>query len=176
MCIRDRDKVVALKLLPAQRMRDGAAVARFEREMKAAGRLDHPSIVTATDAGQIDETHFLVMEYIDGLDLNRLQKAVGQLSIANACELIRQTAIGLQYAHERGMVHRDIKPSNIMLASIGRVKILDLGLALLADNRGATDNLTTVGQFMGTLDYMACLLYTSPSPRDRTRSRMPSSA
>ena len=149
------DKVVALKLLPAQRMRDGAAVARFEREMKAAGRLDHPSIVTATDAGQIDETHFLVMEYIDGLDLNRLQKAVGQLSIANACELIRQTAIGLQYAHERGMVHRDIKPSNIMLASNGRVKILDLGLALLADNRGATDNLTTVGQFMGTLDYMA---------------------
>lgn len=149
------DRTVALKLLPANRMRDQQAVARFEREMKAVGKLDHPSIVRATDAGEIDGTWFLAMELIDGLNLSTLSEACGPLPVAESCELIRQAAIGLQYVHEQGMVHRDIKPSNLMLTENGHVKILDLGLALLGGLHGSIDELTTVGQLMGTLDYMA---------------------
>lgn len=104
------DKVVALKVLPEGRMRDGGSVARFQREMKAVGRLDHPNIVRAMDAGEEDGTHFLVMEYVEGADLSQLAKNIGPLPVADACEMVRQAAIGLQEAHEHGMVHRDIKP------------------------------------------------------------------
>lgn len=109
------DRTVALKLLPARRLRDQAAVARFEREMKAIGRLDHPAIVRATDAGEVDGTHFLAMDFVDGIDLGKLVRLTGPLDVASACELIRQAAIGLQYAHEQGLIHRDVKPSNLMV-------------------------------------------------------------
>jgi serine/threonine protein kinase/formylglycine-generating enzyme required for sulfatase activity len=155
------DKVVALKVLPAGRMRDRESVARFQREMKAIGRLDHPHIVRAMDAGEENGMHYLVMEYVEGTDLSRLARSVGPLPIADACELVRQAALGLQEAHDHGMVHRDIKPSNLILAH-GRkktpptVKILDLGLALLSDSRSAgAEEITDSGQLMGTLDYMA---------------------
>ena len=158
-------RVVALKLLPARRLRDGVAVDRFEREMKAIGRLDHPAIVRATDAGEVDGTHFLAMDYVEGMDLSLLVRLVGPLSVPDACELIRQTAVGLQYAHDQGLIHRDVKPSNLMLdirgsqvtgpSAGGAVRILDLGLALFGAASEAVDELTTVGQLMGTLDYMA---------------------
>ena len=161
------EKVVALKVLPAERLQDEAAVARFEREMKAVGRLDHPNIVRATDAGEHEGQHFLVMEYVDGVDLSQHVKQHGSLSIDDAIEVTRQTANALQYAHERGLVHRDVKPSNVMLASdsqasirrqpaddVGRsstlvtdhradaqcspvVKLLDLGLARLETEAAA---------------------------------------
>lgn len=149
------EREVALKLLPARRLRDAAAVARFEREMKAIGRLDHPAIVRATDAGVVDGTHFLAMDYVEGIDISRLVRLDGPLDVASACELIRQAAIGLQYAHEQGLIHRDVKPSNLMLNRRGEVRILDLGLALFGAASEAVDELTTVGQLMGTLDYMA---------------------
>ena len=150
------DKLVALKLLPARRMQDHGAVARFQREMRAIGQLDHPSIVRATDAGEVDGNHFLVMELVDGADLGRMVRQTGPLKIPEACEVIRQAATGMQHAHQRGIVHRDLKPSNLMLTSRGTVKILDLGLALLGTNSAGTmDELTTVGQLMGTLDFMA---------------------
>ena len=149
------DRIVALKVLPPDRMRDSSAVARFEREMRAVGGLDHPSIVRATDAGDVDGTHFLVMEYVEGLDLSSLVERLGPIGMADACELVRQAALGLQHVHERGMVHRDIKPSNLMLTPRGEVKILDLGLALLQRGDGELQGITTVGRFMGTLDYMA---------------------
>ncbi len=95
------------------------------------------------------------MEFIDGLDLSRTARAVGPLSIANACELMRQAALGLSHAHAEGIVHRDIKPSNMMLDTQGRLKILDFGLAQWSLWDGAAGELTTVGQLMGTLDYMA---------------------
>ncbi len=148
------DKIVALKVLPADRMRSKEAVARFEREMRAVGKLDHPNLIRAHDAGEVEGTHFLVMEYVAGCDLSDLVGRSGPLSVANACELIRQTAAGLQYAHEHGLVHRDIKPSNLMLASDGQVKVLDLGLALLADEQAGSE-LTNSGQMMGTVDYMS---------------------
>ncbi|TXT19878.1 MAG: pkn2, partial [Planctomycetota bacterium] len=143
----------------------------FQREMRVIGQLSHPAIVQATDAGEVDGTHFLVMEYVEGCDLNSLAKACGPLSVADACEIARQAALGLEYAHQQGIVHRDIKPSNLMLSRESRVqsreqdslvtdsqlsiKILDLGLALLSGEQAPVDELTTVGQLMGTLDYMA---------------------
>lgn len=147
-------RIVALKLLPPSRVQDSRAIARFEREMEAIGRLDHPSVVRATDAGEHDGSHYLVMEYVEGIDLASLAQREGPLSVADACELIRQTALGLQYVHEHGLVHRDVKPSNLMLTPAGRVKILDLGLALLRSGEPGC-HLTDSGQALGTADYMA---------------------
>ncbi len=111
--------------------------------------------MNATDAGQYDGTHYLVMEYIDGLDLSRIAHAVGKLSMADACTIMRSIALGLSHAHSVGIVHRDIKPSNMMLSRKGQVKILDFGLAQHNLWDESTAELTTVGQLMGTLDYMA---------------------
>ena len=148
------NKIVALKVLPKDRTSDPQARARFEREMQAVGRGSHPNIVQAHDARDIDGASVLVMEYADGADLSHLVDRVGPLPVAAACEIIRQAAVGLQYAHENGLVHRDIKPSNILLTRQGQVKILDLGLALLSAEE-APGELTSAGQIMGTADYMA---------------------
>ncbi len=149
------DRVVALKVLAKGRVEDDRAIARFEREMKAIGRLDHPQIVRAHDAREIDGRPVLIMEYVEGLDLARLVERAGRLRVADACELTRQAAVGLQYVHEHGLVHRDIKPSNLMLTPQGEIKILDLGLARFHRERGGSDGMTGAGQTMGTADYMA---------------------
>jgi hypothetical protein len=148
-------KPVAVKILPPDRVGDPQAVARFEREMEAVGRLNHDHIVRATDAGEANGVHFLVMELIDGIDLGRLVQLRGPLPLAAACEIVRQAAVGLQYAHEHELVHRDVKPSNLLLSSAGQVKVLDLGLALLRPGMLASGELTLDGQPMGTADYMA---------------------
>jgi uncharacterized protein (TIGR03067 family) len=165
------DRVVAVKVLPRGRVGDRQAITRFEREMKAVGRLSHPNIVQAHDAREIGDTPVLIMEFVDGLDLAQVVRSVGPVPAADACELVRQTALALQCAHEHGLVHRDIKPSNIMLARSGEVKLLDLGLSRLyaggdsspgADRQspahGAAsggEEMTGAGQAMGTADYMA---------------------
>lgn len=169
------EKIVAVKLLPRERTNDRQAISRFKREMKVVGKLDHPQIVRAFDAGVDGETHFLVMEYVDGLDLGTLVERIGPLPIADACEIIRQAALALQHVHEHGLVHRDIKPSNLMLAfgtakplSTGNgpgsstsgiakpmVKLLDLGLALLHETQPAGGELTGTGDVMGTADYIS---------------------
>ncbi len=148
-------KQVAIKLLPLMSGEDSGLRARFEREIRVVGKLNHPSIVAATDAGEIDGTQFLVMEYVPGRDLSRLARLMGRLSVADSCELIRQVALGLSCAHAEGVVHRDVKPSNLMLDESGRIRILDFGLAQLSVWDEASVDLTTVGQLMGTLDYMA---------------------
>ncbi|MFN0196287.1 MAG: serine/threonine protein kinase, partial [Planctomycetaceae bacterium] len=150
------EKVVAIKLLKADLSKDPSAVARFQREMKAVGRLDHPNIVRATDAGTADGHMFLVMEYVDGVDLRALVDLGGPLAVADACELIRQSAVGLFHAHEHGLVHRDIKPNNIRLSRQGCAKILDLGLARVTWDEGAggEPQLTQTSQICGTYDYM----------------------
>jgi serine/threonine-protein kinase len=149
------DRLVALKMLNVRRLDDLTAVARFQREMKAVGRLNHPNIVRATDAGELAGVHYLVMDYVDGINLAELVRQHRPLSVANACELIRQASIGLEHAHEHGLIHRDIKPSNLMLDSEGQVRILDLGLARLHAGGIPADELTPSGMVMGTLDYMA---------------------
>ena len=113
------DRLVALKVLAKGRSQDPAAMARFYREMRAVGRLSHPNIVQAHDAREIDGSPVLAMEYVEGLDLAKLVSATGPLRVADACELVRQAAVGLQHAHEQGLVHRDIKPSNLMLRRPG---------------------------------------------------------
>jgi WD40 repeat protein/serine/threonine protein kinase len=169
---RQLEKVVAIKLLPSERWNSPNARRRFDREMKAVGKFDHPHIVRAFDAGQADGLLFLVMEYVDGIDLSRLVRRIGPLPAADACELVRQAAIGLQHVHEHGLVHRDIKPSNLMLARDGVLKVLDLGVARLESELFTPDDpasdatcmgrleqtladLTSTGQFLGTSDYMA---------------------
>ena len=149
-------RVVALKVMSHQRMSRTDAVSRFEREMLAVGKLNHPNIVHAYDAGEDRQTHYLVMEHVHGVDLRRLVIQKGPLPVPEACELIRQAAVGLEHAHRHGMVHRDIKPSNLMVTKRGHLKILDLGLALLQDHQ-CNDNreLTIEGQLMGTIEYMA---------------------
>ena len=125
------------------------------REMEAVGQLDHANLVRAHDAGEADGQPFLVMEFLDGIDLAHLVRQRGPLAVANACEVVRQAAQGLQYAHEHGMVHRDVKPSNIMLTAAGQVKVLDLGLAHLTVENSQGDDTTASGQVVGTGDFIA---------------------
>src|SRR5262249_17786165 len=124
-------RIVALKMIRKDRLTDPAVVRRFRREVRAAAQLDHPNIVHALDAGEDGGSHFLAMEYAEGTDLPRLVRERGPLPVNVACECARQVALGLQHAHERGLVHRDIKPSNMLLTPQGDIKILDFGLARL---------------------------------------------
>ncbi len=158
------NRIDAVKVLPDRFLDAPTALARFRREMQSIGGLDHPNVVRAYYASEANGIHFLVMEYVDGLNLqvlviDRLEKKVGPLSVGAACEVIRQAATGLQYAYMKGLVHRDIKPANLMLNRAGVVKILDLGLAKLChDYRPAdeqSDPLTVQGTMIGTVEYMA---------------------
>ena len=159
---RKMERAVALKVINRALVQKYEAVERFHREVKAAARLSHPNIVTAYDADQVDDFHFMVMEYVDGVDLSQTVKDQGALPIVEACEFVRQAATGLQHAHEQGMVHRDIKPHNLMVTADGTVKILDFGLAALASQEplasGTAEvrsDLTAVGATMGTPDFIS---------------------
>jgi WD40 repeat protein/serine/threonine protein kinase len=154
----DLDRLVALKVLRQDRCGDPEAVQRFQREIKIVAQLSHPNLVLAYDASCVDDLCFLAMEYVEGTDLARRVRRHGPLPVPLSCEVIRQAALGLAHAHERGLVHRDIKPSNLMLlhrhesiaherdgepdaparalacaagsaSNPGVVKVLDLGLA-----------------------------------------------
>ncbi len=123
------DRIVAIKVLSEKLVEDQAAIARFEREVKAAARLNHPNIVTAYDSDQAQGIHFLVMEYVEGSDLSAFVKKRGPLTVVQALGCVLQAARGLVAAHTEGIVHRDIKPGNLLIDSKGTIKILDMGLA-----------------------------------------------
>ena len=106
-------RIVAIKMLPRGRLKDAAAATRFQREVEAAARLEHPNIVTAYDADEANGAHFLVMQYVEGSDLSALVKQHGPLPVAQAVHCILQAAKGLEFAHGEGVVHRDIKPANL---------------------------------------------------------------
>jgi WD40 repeat protein len=129
---RRMDRLVALKVINPGLLNQGGALMRFQQEVKAAARLDHPNIVAAYDADQAGELHFLVMEYVEGRNLADVLAEAGPLPITQACDFVRQAALGLQHAHECSMVHRDIKPHNLMLTPAGQVKVLDFGMARIA--------------------------------------------
>ena len=147
-------RTVALKVINRKLMARSEIVERFRTEVKAAAQLAHPNIVTAHDAEEANGLHFLVMEYVEGFSLDRYVARRGPLPPNLACQLIRQAALGLQHAHEKGMVHRDIKPHNLMITRKGQVKILDFGLARLAQDAGAL-NTTAPNLVLGTPDFLA---------------------
>jgi serine/threonine-protein kinase len=153
------DHLVALKVVHPNLVTNAETVARFQREIQVVEKLSHPNIVRAYDAGTIGKTLYLAMELVEGTDLRKMVQLSGPLPIANACNYIRQTAVGLQHAHERGLVHRDIKPGNLFLTDSGNViKIVDLGLARLQNafgDKGLAMNVTAEGSLVGTADYLA---------------------
>lgn len=155
---RDRKKkrVVAIKVLSKKLAKNKKLVARFQREIELATKLDSPYIVRTVDAGVIGQSHFMVMEYVDGESIDEIAIRHGRVKAEHACELARQAALGLQAAFEQGMVHRDIKPANLMVSFADdglAVKLLDMGLARLDEQEN--DGMTRTGQVMGTPDYMA---------------------
>jgi serine/threonine-protein kinase len=172
------NRVVALKVIDKQRLHGADAVRRFYQEVELAAKLHHPNVVLAFDAGQVGETHYFAMEYVEGVTLDEYVRNTGQLPAAQACDFIRQAALGLQHAHEAGLVHRDIKPANLLVTWTAKgsdakaparptsaamtarpiVKIMDMGLARLhqpAEDRGSAGELTREGRVVGSVDYMA---------------------
>lgn len=149
------DRWVAIKLLPSDWVRNQEAVKRFEAEMRATAKIEHPNIVKAFDAGEYKGNPYLVTEYVEGWDLSKLVKSRGTLSVADCCKIMSKVALGLSAAHELGVVHRDIKPSNILLSKNSQVKILDLGLARNEKDSEVREQLTKTGQLLGTPSYMA---------------------
>jgi tRNA A-37 threonylcarbamoyl transferase component Bud32 len=167
----ERDRLVALKVIRKERLSHPEVVQRFRREVRAAARLSHPNVVLVYDADQEGDTHFLAMEYVPGLTLQRLVEQFGALPVPQACDYVRQAALGLQHAHEQALVHRDIKPANLMVTGSdpGRpgalgyrgavVKVLDMGVARLHALSGTQEELlstlTQDGAMLGTPDYIA---------------------
>jgi serine/threonine protein kinase len=146
------DRVVALKVLSPDLVSSRQAIAQFQKEVRAAARLEHPNVVMAYDADEDDGVHFLVMQYVDGRDLGSIVMTAGCLSPLRALECIHQVAKGLEYAHNQGVVHRDIKPTNLLLDHSGTVRILDMGLARIGP-AGTVD--VQDGVLLGTVDFMA---------------------
>lgn len=152
------DRVVALKVFLYEND-DAEFAARFQREARALARLNHPNIVTVHDFGQRDGMHYLMMEFVDGLNLRQISQSE-KLDPVEALEMVPQLCDALQFAHDQGVIHRDIKPENILLDVNGRIKIADFGLAKMTGH-AYDGTLTRTQQVMGTLNYMA------PEQRER---------
>jgi eukaryotic-like serine/threonine-protein kinase len=166
---RTMGRIVALKVLAPDLLRTGRAQEMFLREVRAAAQLVHPNIVTAYDANEIDGRYYLVLEYVDGPNLEQLVRRQGPLPVGQACDYVRQIAHGLQCAHQLGMVHRDVKPANILVQrrglngdDVGLVKISDFGLARLHNPNVADEFsghpgtiMTKANTVMGTPDYLS---------------------
>ncbi len=141
----------AVKVLPLDRATQEAREA-FIREIQMQAKLDCPYLVRAFDAGQEGSVHYLVTEYVPGMDLRRLVKSRGPLPIQQAAKIIMQAALGLDYAHRKGLVHRDVKPGNILVTPQGDAKVSDVGLAGFAHD---LINDPRAGKIVGTTDYLS---------------------
>src|SRR3954468_1453134 len=145
------ERNVALKVLHGHYSEDAEYVERFRREARAAAQLSHPNIVTVIDRGEAEGRHFIVLEYIDGQNLNQLVESKGRLPVRTALELGIEIGHALAFAHESGLVHRDVKPQNVLLGN-GDVKVTDFGIARSVDVK---QGLTQTGTVLGTSDYIA---------------------
>ena len=147
---------VAIKVLPKNRVSDSSYLARFHREAQAAALLDHRNIVRVYDVDNVGDLHYLVMEYVEGSDLQQMVKRSGPMEYAAAADYIRQAAEGLACAHEAGLIHRDVKPANLLVDRQNVVKVLDLGLALVTgDEKKASLTVAYDENVLGTADYLA---------------------
>ena len=150
---RSLDRLVALKLLAPERVLDSKFAARFANEAQALARLNHPNIVTVYDFGQAGGFYYLLMEFVDGVNLRQLLRS-RKLTPEEALAIVPPLCEALQFAHERGIIHRDIKPENLLLDKEGRTKIADFGIAKMlgadASNVGVLET-----QPAGTPGYMA---------------------
>ena len=177
--IAGEDRTVAIKVIRKDRLQHDDAVRRFRREAQAAARLNHPNIVRVFDSDHTGDTHYLVMEYVSGVTLERFVQQHGPVPYELACNFIRQAALGLAHAHERGLVHRDVKPSNLMVTpasgrmpdgSPAQLKILDMGVArVLASDSHPGEQLSTLtqgGSVIGTADFVAPELLEDPHGAD----------
>ncbi len=152
------DRLVVLKVVHKELLARSGASDRFLREIRSAARLQHPNVVTAYSADWLGDTLAFVMEYAPGDDLAKVVRTHGSVPVRAACYYAHQVALGLQHAHEKGMVHRDIKPSNLVLTRDGKkalIKILDFGLAKIVSEKGLDTGSTGDGAMLGTPDYMA---------------------
>jgi len=145
----------AVKVLPPSRVDDSSYLARFRQEARAAAQLNHPNIVQTFDIGDDNGTHYIVMEYVEGRDLQNIVKELGPTEFETAANYIRQAAEGLGYAHQKGLIHRDIKPANLLVDSRGIVKLLDLGLARFVDQKQPSLTIAHDENVLGTADYLA---------------------
>jgi len=152
----------AVKVLDARGDVGSRTIRRFQRETRSLGKVQHPNIVEATDAGEADGVHYIAMHYLDGVDLARLTWD-RTLPVPTACEIVRQAALGVHHAHEHGLIHRDLKPSNLMLCREGDhvlIKVLDLGLVRPDfsdeyEDEDEDEDLTPSGIILGTFGFMA---------------------
>jgi serine/threonine protein kinase len=147
-------RIVALKVLPRSKTTQ-ESIARFRREIQAQSQLDHENLVRAFDAGHEGNVHFLVTEYIPGMDLRRYIRTHKRLSQRAAAAIICQAARALEHAHGRGLIHRDVKPGNLLITPDGHCKLLDLGLVYFLQQED--DELRDInnGKIVGTADYLA---------------------
>lgn len=156
-----RQCVCALKAIKAEHLDNAEAVGRLKREMRVISQLSHPHVVKAFDVDTVNQRHFFAMEYVEGIDLGKRLKLSGALPAAEACRYAYQAALGLQHAHEMGLVHRDIKPGNLLVTIGGsQIKILDMGMARLqmagnGDSQQESQLLTMEGVIIGTADYVS---------------------
>jgi serine/threonine-protein kinase len=145
----------AVKVLPKSKLGRNSYLERFQREAKAIASLSHPNIVRAYDIDHEKDTHYIVMEYIEGVDLQILVKKHGPLPYALVADYIAQAAHGLQHAHDHGLIHRDVKPANFLINTDGVIKVLDLGLALFENQDDASLTMEYNDKVLGTADYLA---------------------
>ncbi|MBI5210830.1 MAG: protein kinase [Elusimicrobia bacterium] len=146
------ERSVALKVLPPEFGQDPESVKRFQREARAVAQLNHPNIVQIHAVGEQDGRHYLAMEYVKGKSVKDFIRENDRVQPRPALELVRQAALGLAEAHGKGIVHRDIKPRNILINESGLVKVLDFGLAKVAQ---ASTGITATGATLGTPMYMS---------------------
>ncbi|MEQ8785021.1 MAG: protein kinase [Pirellulaceae bacterium] len=151
---RRMDRVVAIKVLSSQAVTSPEAVNRFLRKTKILARLSHPNLVSAYDAGERDGIYYLIMEYVDGCDLLELMKRHTTLPLRHVVDYMLQSAMGLGFAHQHGIVHRNVKPSNLLVDNNGIVKVIGMGLALFRDEQSLAEA-SEKGRVLGTIDYMA---------------------
>ncbi|MCG6158470.1 serine/threonine-protein kinase [Rubinisphaera margarita] len=148
------NRLVALKILPAEKAENKILVKRFKAEGQAAAQLTHDNIVRVYESGEADGLHYIAMEYVEGTDVQRLIKKRNRIPIRRSTEIITQVARALDHAAQASIVHRDIKPSNLLITQAGVVKLTDLGLARIVDDTEET-SITRAGTTVGTVDYMS---------------------